>query len=135
LRYATVAGWLLDVLCMTPEPGDEEEEDGEPDASGRPAWVRSKDGLWELWFGWSRVWEDVDRRQRRLEEGDKLRIKKMVLAATGEREFAVGRYTGDGGSARRYIRFTGKHLKALEAIASGEQPINSGKIGVATLKK
>jgi hypothetical protein len=113
---------------------DEEEEDGEPDASGRPAWVRSKDGLWELWFGWSRVWEDVDRRQRRLEEGDKLKIKSMVLDATGESEFCVGRYTGDGGSARRYIRFTGKHIRVLESIAAGDSPINTGETRFRTLK-
>ena len=134
LRYAAVAGWMLDVLCMTPEPGDEEEEDGEPDASGRPAWVRTKDGLWELWFGWSRVWEDVDRRQRRLEEGDKLKIKTMLLEATGESAFTVGRYTGDGGSARRYIRFTGRHIRALEKIAAGESPTNLEETRIRTLK-
>jgi hypothetical protein len=132
LRYAAVAGWMLDVLCMTPEPGEEEEEDGEPDASGRPSWVRSKDGVWELWFGWSRVWEDVDRRQRRLEEGDKLKIKKMLLAATGEKSFPVGRYTGDGGSTRRYIRFTGKHIRALEKIAAGDSLVNTGETRVSS---
>jgi hypothetical protein len=125
LRYAVVAGWLLDVLCMTPEPGEEEEDAGEPDASGRPAWVRNKDGVWELWFGWSRVWEDVDRRQRRLEEGDKLKVKKMLLAATGDKRLPEGRYRGDGGSTRRYIRFSGKYIRAIEQIAFGDSPVNT----------
>lgn len=122
LRYAAVAGWILDSLCIVPEPGEEEEDDGEPDPSGRPVWVRSKDGLWELWFIWTRLWEDMGRPQRSLVEGDRLKVKKMILAATGEADFKAGRYTSDGGSSRRYIRFTGKHIRALERIAAGEVP-------------
>lgn len=128
LRPAKVAGWLLDVLHTTPEPGDEEEEDGEPDAGGRPSWVRGKDGVWELWFGWARAWEDVDRGRRKLEDGDQQKIKRLVLAATGEKAFVVGRHKTDGGAVRRYIRFTGKHLRALETIASGELPAVSGPV-------
>lgn len=122
LRSARVAGWLLDVLCITPPPAEDEEDPGYPDAGGRPSWVRAKDGDWELWFGWSRAWEDVDRGRRKLEEGDQQKIKRLVLAFTGERSFAAGRHAGDGGSSRRYIRFTTKHLRALERIAAGELP-------------
>lgn len=122
LRPAKVAGWLLDVLGTSPEPGDEEENDGEPDAGGRPSWVRGRDGGWELWFGWARAWEDVDRGRRKLEDGDQQKIKRLLLASTGEKGFAVGRHKTDGGSTRRYIRFTGKHLRALEAIAAGDLP-------------
>jgi hypothetical protein len=122
LRYAAVAGWILDSLCIVPEPGEEEEDDGEPDPSGRPVWVRSKDGVWELWFGWSRLWEDIGRPQRRLEEGDKLKMKRLILASTGEASFLTGRHLSDGGSSRRYIRFTGRHIRALERIAAGEVP-------------
>lgn len=128
LRPAKVAGWLLDVLGTQPEPGDEEEEDGEPDAGGRPAWVRGKDGVWELWFGWSRAWEDVDRGRRKLEDGDQQKLKKLLLAATAEKAFAVGRHKTDGGATRRYIRFTSKHLRALEAIAAGDLPTLSGPV-------
>lgn len=122
LRYAAVAGWMLDTLSLVPEPGEEEEEDGEPDPSGRPVWVRSKDGLWELWFGWQRLWEDISRPGRRLEDGEKLKMKRLILSVCGEPEFTTGRYTGDGGASRRYIRFTGRHLRALERIAAGEVP-------------
>lgn len=122
LRSAKVAGWLLDVLCMTPPPSDDDPDPGVPDAGGRPAWVRSRDGVWELWFGWARAWEDVDRGRRKLEEGDQQKLKKLVLAFTGEQSFAAGRHTGDGGSSRRYLRFTTKHLRALERIAGGELP-------------
>jgi hypothetical protein len=120
LRYAKVAGWLLDVLSITPEPGAEETDDGVPDAGGRPSWVRTSDGEWELWFGWARAWEDVDRGRRKLLDGDQQTMKKLLLAETGESSFVVGRHTGDGGSSRRYIRFTAKHLRALERIATGE---------------
>jgi hypothetical protein len=122
LRSAKVAGWFLDALLLTPQPGDDEDDPGEPDAGGRPSWVRAKDGVWELWFNWTRVWEDVDRGRRKLEEGDMQKIKKLVLAFTGEKELADGRHTSDGGSKRRYIRFTARHLKALERITAGELP-------------
>jgi hypothetical protein len=120
LRYSKVAGWLLDVLANIPEPGDEEEDPGSPDAGGRPAWVRSKDGVWELWFGWARAWEQVDRGRRKLEEGDQQKIKQMIMNITGEESFATGRHTSDDGASRRYIRFTSRHLRALEQIASGD---------------
>jgi hypothetical protein len=120
LRYARVAGWLLDVLSITPEPGAEETDDGVPDAGGRPSWVRASDGEWELWFSWGRAWEDVDRGRRKLLDGDQQMVKRLILAETGEVEFVVGRHRGDGGSSKRYIRFTAKHLRALERIATGE---------------
>lgn len=120
LRYATVAGWLLDVLSITPEPGPEEADDGVPDAGGRPSWVRNGAGEWELWFGWSRAWEDVDRGRRKLIDGDQAMMKKLILGQTGEKAFVTGRHKGDGGSSKRYIRFTVKHLRALERVAAGE---------------
>jgi hypothetical protein len=125
MRSAKVAGWLLDVLCMVPEPGDEESDPGTPDAGGRPAWIRGKDGSWELWFGWARAWEDVDRGRRKLEEGDQQKIKRLLLILTGEKAFSIGRHTGEGGSSRRYIRFTGKHLRVLERIAGGDVPVGT----------
>lgn len=119
LRYAEVATWFLDVLSSSPEPGDEEDEDGEPDATGRPAWIR-RNGKWELWFSWGTVWGIVERQHKTLVEGEKLRTRKLILAAVGEEELPAGRSRGYGGQSKRYIRFDAKHLRALEQIASGE---------------
>jgi hypothetical protein len=62
----------------------------------------------------------VDRGRRKLEDGDRLDLKKRLLGITGEARLPYGRHTAEGGSKRRYIRFTDKHLQALEQLASGE---------------
>lgn len=118
-HYAQVAGWLLDALTMTPKPDDDDEQDTEPDPTGYPTWVRAKDGAWELWFAWSRVWEAIHRGKRQLEDGDKLRCKKMIERAAGQ-TILVGRAKGDGGRVRRFIRFTENHMAALERVASAD---------------
>lgn len=118
-RFATVAGWFLEVLSMTPEPSEDEEEDGSPDVTGMPAWVRGRDGVWELWFGWSKAWEMVDRGRRKLEDGDILKIKKMILAGTGQKSLPASRGAGEGGRSRRFVRFTVEHLRVLERLAEG----------------
>jgi hypothetical protein len=115
-----VAGWLLEVLSMSPKPDDDADEDGSPDVTGMPAWVRGRDGVWELWFGWMKAWEMVDRGRRKLEDGDIKTIKKMILAAVGQNALPASRGAGEGGSSRRFIRFTAAHLRALESLAAGE---------------
>jgi hypothetical protein len=119
-RFATVAGWLLDVLMMTPKPDDDAEESGSPDVTGMPAWVRGRDGVWELWFGWMKAWEMVDRGRRKLEDGDILTIKKMVLAGVGQKSLPASRSAGEGDSSRRFVRFTSQHIRVLERLAAGE---------------
>lgn len=118
-HFAQVAGWLLDALTMTPKPDDDDEQDTEPDPTGYPTWVRAKDGAWELWFAWSRVWEAIHRGKRQLEEGDKVRCKKMIEAAAG---FPIrsSMARGDGGRHRRFLRFTEEHMTALERIAGAD---------------
>jgi hypothetical protein len=120
MRYAMVAEWFLGSLTTSPKPDTSDDSDGEPDCHGAPAWVRGRDGVWELWFSWNRVWEAVDRGRRKLEDGDRLDLKKRLLGITGESRLPYGRHTAEGGSKRRYIRFTDKHLQALEQLASGE---------------
>jgi len=119
-RFATVAGWFLEVLSMTPQPDADEEEDGSPDVTGMPAWVRGKDDVWELWFGWSKAWEMVDRGRRKLEDGDILKIKKMILAGSGQKALPASRAAGEGGRSRRFVRFTNEHMRVLERLAAGE---------------
>lgn len=126
-RFATVAGWFLDALSITPKPDDDDDEDHEPDVTGMPAWVRSKDdGRWELWFGWQRVWEMVDRGKRKLDTGEILTCKKMILKLSGDDALITARHrVGEEGLRRRYVKFLGKHLKALEALASGQKKVQS----------
>jgi hypothetical protein len=119
-RFATVAGWLLEVLSMTPQPDEEEDDSGSPDVTGMPAWVRGRDGVWELWFAWQKAWEMVDRGRRKLEEGDVLTIKKMILASVGQKALPASRGAGEGGRSRRFVRFTNDHMRALERLAAGE---------------
>jgi hypothetical protein len=119
-RFATVAGWFLEVLSMTPQPDDDEEEDGSPDVTGMPAWVRGKDDVWELWFGWSKAWEMVDRGRRKLEDGDILKIKKMILSGANQKALPASRAAGEGGRSRRFVRFTNEHMRVLERLAAGE---------------
>jgi len=118
-HFAQVAGWLLDALTMTPKPDDGDEQDTEPDPTGYPTWVRAKDGSWELWFAWSRVWEAIHRGKRQLEEGDKLRCKKMIEAVSGL-PIRSSKASGDGGRKRRFLRFTEDHMNALERIAAAD---------------
>lgn len=119
-RFAAVAGWLQEVLSMAPRPDQDDEESGSPDVTGMPAWVRDKSGRWELWFAWTKVWEMVDRGRRRLESGDILKIKKMILAGVKATKLPDGRAPGENGSSRRYIRFGDEHLAVVERLASGD---------------
>lgn len=118
-RFVQVAQWFLDVLCMTPQPDSPEDSRG-PDITGMPSWVVGKDGEWELWFGWSAVWETVDKGRRKLEPGDMLKIKKMILAGVKEPSLPTGRGAGEGGRTKRFVRFTKDHIRVLERLAHGE---------------
>jgi hypothetical protein len=121
LRYARVAEWFLGAITTVPapRPGD---DSGEPSAGGFPTWVKQEDGEWELWFGWSTVWEQADRGRRRILEGDQADLKRRVLAITKEDDFQTGRHVTDGGVRKRFIRWTEKHIRALERLAAGDVP-------------
>lgn len=131
MRFAKVAEWFLASISVCPAPRDED-RDGEPEAGGRPSWVRNADGAWELWFSWSQVWEDVDKGRRRILEGDQADLKRRILAITGEEDFPKSRHRAEGGVYKRYIRWTEKHIRALEQLASGDPgpnlPMYIGKI-------
>lgn len=116
-RYAAVASWLLDVLSMAPRP-DDDDDDGGADPTGFPSWTRNRDGAWELWFSWSKVWEIVDRGRRKLEPADSLRCRRMIEKLTGGKIPSVQGH-GEGGHFRRFTRFSDEHLRAVARIANG----------------
>ena len=85
-----------------------------------PAWVRTPEGVWELWFGWERAWEMANHGKRSILAGEKIRVKRMLLRRTGEESLITARHRVEGGLKRRYIKFHHRHLRQLEAISSGE---------------
>ena len=119
-RFAQVAGWLLDALSGTaaPEPGC---DDSSPHPSGRASWVRNKEGEYELYFSWNRVFEDIQKtRKVRLMEGEMIALKRRMLAASGEKEFRIERVRTEVGVRRRYVVWTQAHIAHLENIAHPE---------------
>jgi len=116
-RYAVVAGWLLDALSNIASP-DQDSDDSTPHPSGRPCWVRADNEQYELYFSWSRVFEDIQKtRKVKLCEGDMISLKRRMLAATGEAEFKVERVRVESGVKRRYVVWTQAHITHLENIA------------------
>ena len=116
-RYAVVAGWLLDGLSNIAKP-EPDMDDSMPHPSGRPCWVRSGDGVYELYFSWTRVFEDIQKtRKVRLNEGDMVALKRRMLAAAQEDEFKVERVRTETGVRRRYVVWTQAHIAHLENIA------------------
>jgi len=116
-RYSVVAGWLLDALSNIAKP-EPESDDSTPHPSGRPCWVRVGDDDYQLFFSWSRVFEDIQKtRKVRLNEGDMIALKRRMLAATGEQEFKIERVRTEAGVRRRYIVWTQSHIAHLEDIA------------------
>ena len=45
-----------------------------------------------------------------------------MLAITKEDDFQTGRHVTDGGVRKRFIRWTEKHIRALERLAAGDVP-------------
>lgn len=117
LRYVHLAGWLYDRLSQASQPSD----DDVPDPTGRAAW--RADGT--LWFSWSKVWEDIER-QHRINEGERLAIKRRLLATTdGARDFNHAEFRHVGGTRRSYVVWTKHEFAVLEGIATegGASPV------------
>ena len=116
-RFAQVAGWLLDALSNTAPP-DPDSDETSPHPSGKPCWVRSPSGEYELYFSWTRVFEDISKtRKVSMSDGDRLSLKRRILAAAGEKEFEARRVKTDAGVKRRYIVWKQSHITHLEDIA------------------
>lgn len=115
-RTPEVAGWLLDAFGSIVEPDPSEIEDGTPDPLGAPQWVRNAVGEWELWVNWSRIWEKVASVPGRvIYEGERLNMRREIEAIAGRMK--DGMHRGEGGTRKRYLRLTGKHVRAIEQIA------------------
>jgi hypothetical protein len=117
-RYVLLAGWLLDALTNTGFPDGTNPDDDKPHASGKPSWVRQKDGRFDLYFSWNRVFEDI-RKSRKVNvlDGEMVSLKRRILIATGDSEFYAKRARSENGTQRRYIVWEQRHIDALETIA------------------
>lgn len=114
LRYVHLAGWLYDRLAQAAQPS----EDDCPDPTGRAAW--RADGT--LWFSWSKVWEDVER-QHRVNEGERLALKRRLLARLdGAKDFRHSEHKHAGGTRRSYVVWTKAEFGVLESLANETAP-------------
>lgn len=113
LRYAVVAGWLLDAFRKATKPRDEEKP--EPNESGRPCWVKPG----ELWFKWAKTWEDIER-MHDVQIGERLKIKHMICHELRTQDLPEVRHTF-GGIRHSYVVFDEKWYAAVERLASGRR--------------
>ena len=122
LRYVTLAGWLMDRLIQAQPPQD----DDCPCPTGRATW--RQDGT--LWFGWHRTWEDIER-QHRLIEGERLSIKRRLLALfVAGPDFKHSKFKHNSGKTVSYVVWSRRELAMLESLATEGQ----GGSGVVTEK-
>jgi hypothetical protein len=110
LRYVLLASWLYDRLSQASQPS----EDDVPDPTGRAAW--RQDGT--LWFAWGKVWEDIER-QHRVENGERLALKRRLLARMGAAEdFRHSEYRHLGGARKSYVVWSRREFAVLEDMAA-----------------
>jgi hypothetical protein len=110
LRYVLLASWLYDRLSQASQPAD----DDVPDPTGRASW--RADGT--LWYAWGKVWEDIER-QHRVEVGEKLAIKRRLVARMGAAEdFRHEEYRHLGGARRSYVVWSRREFAVLEDMAA-----------------
>jgi hypothetical protein len=119
LRYAQLAGFVMQVFRRATKPRDETKP--EPNESGRPCWVNPD----ELWFQWGKIWDDISR-SNDVVAGERTRIRSRLLAMVGQKEnkkvadFVHRRHQFPSGRLE-YVVFTKPWLDALESLASGEE--------------
>ena len=113
LRYVTLATWLYDRLSQASQP----QEDDIPDPTGRGAW--RQDGT--LWFAWGKTWEDIER-QHRVERGEKIALKRRLLARLGGvADFTHREYRHLGGARKSYVVWSRREFAVLEEMAATER--------------
>jgi hypothetical protein len=112
LRYAQLAGYVIQVFKKATQPRDEEKP--EPNESGRPCWVTPD----ELWFQWGKIWEDIGR-SHDVAPGERNRVRSRLIDAMGVTDFDHRRHRFSSGRLE-YVVFTREWVSALEAMAEGE---------------
>ena len=112
LRYAQLAGYVLNVFKKATQPRDEDKP--EPNESGRPCWVTPD----ELWLQWGKIWEDIGR-QHDIAPNERNRIRAKLLNIVGENDFEHRRHRFENGRLE-YVVFTREWIAALEVLAAGE---------------
>lgn len=112
LRYAVVAGWLLEAFRKKTTPRDE--ENPEPNESGRPCLMT--DG--SIWFKWTKTWEDIGR-MHDVQSGDRLKLKRMLCDEVGVKDFREERHSF-AGVRHSYVVFNEAFQDALERLAAGK---------------
>lgn len=116
-RSVVLAGYLLDALNSTAPP-DEQSDESRPNPSGKPAWVRNENEGFDLYWQWSRVFEEIKKkRDYRAEDGEQIGLKRLILSKTGERDFRVKRVVVEDGSKKRFYVWSKRHLEVLNDLA------------------
>lgn len=113
LRYATLAGYLLDTLHRGQKlkAGDQEQK---PLETGRPCWVRPD----EVWFSWAFVWEEVASRHD-CAPGERTRIRDMLIERLKADDLPHKRYRFASGRRAEFVVFTAPWLEAVQRLAAG----------------
>jgi hypothetical protein len=113
LRYAQLAGYVLQVFRKATQPKDEDKP--EPNESGRPCWVTPD----ELWLQWGKIWEDIGRSHSDVTPGERNKIRTRLLDLMGVKDFEHRRHRFQSGRLE-YVVFTRDWVEALEMLAAGE---------------
>lgn len=124
LRYAQLAGYVIQVIKKATTPRDEEKP--EPNESGRPCWVTPD----ELWLQWGKIWEDIGRTHPDVTSGERNRIRARLIemAGNGTRDFIHKRHRFANGRME-YVVFTKEWIGNLEKLAAGEDV--DGQVGLS----
>lgn len=123
LRFATLAGFLMESFARATKPKDEEKP--EPNQSGRPCWVTPD----ELWFKWQKTWEEIGRIHD-VQAGERIRIKHLLCSTMGVDDLPESRHTF-GDTRHAYVVFSREWIEAVKTLAEGgskQFPPNTGEI-------
>jgi hypothetical protein len=99
-------------------------DDDRPQPTGKPSWIRNEDGSFDLYFSWSKLFEDIrSSRKVIIMDGEMVALKRRILKAVGEKEFQGRRVRVETGVQRRFIVWQQRHIDALEALAHPSEVI------------
>lgn len=113
LRYAVVAGWLLEAFKRATKPRNEETP--EPNESGRPCWVKPE----EMWFKWAKTWEEIER-MHILNPNERAKMRRIICDEVGAEDLHEIRYS-IGGVRHAYVVFDSRWISAVERLAAGRK--------------